>query len=505
MNMKNILFALLLLPQILFAQKHDYVWVAGDGNTTATTTHGGITINFNQTPVNAYYTYRKLNMYICNASICDTAGNLLFYTNGCDIAGANDSILENGDNINPGYPHQLHCYEYDDGYASGIQSALILPLPQNDSIYYLFHKSYIITSNPIDVITNKLLYSIIYFSNSNGIVLQKNVELINDELAFGELISVKHANDKDWWLVTPRRNSNTFYILKFTSEGIVDTFQQTIGINLNPEGEGVGQITFSPDGTKVYRVNRFDPIMVYSFDREAGVFTQFDTIPYNYGDQFVGEIGCAVSPNGRFLYLGCRKFLYQLDLQSADVSASQTVVAEWDGYANPFPTLFWQMQLGPDCKIYGLGGGDTRFYHVIHSPDEPGLACNVEQRGLPLPTPSGASMPSFPNYRLGPIDNPGVPCTATVGTQAPPTPLPVFSVFPNPVSAALKIVPNRQFGGQARVRLFDVTGRMALEEIFDPQSACTELDVRALPDGMYFYEIWSEGRVARAGKVFKVE
>jgi hypothetical protein len=26
-----------------------------------------------------------------------------------------------------------------------------------------------------------------------------------------------------------------------------------------------------------------------------------------------------------------------------------------------------------------------------------------------------------------------------------------------------------------------------------------------LPDGMYFYEMWSEGRVARAGKVFKVE
>ena len=63
----------------------------------------------------------------------------------------------------------------------------------------------------------------------------------------------------------------------------------------------------------------------------------------------------------------------------------------------------------------------------------------------------------------------------------------------------------RSFGGEVRVRLFDLTGRMALEDIFDPQSACTELDVRALPDGMYFYEIWSEGRVARAGKVFKVE
>jgi hypothetical protein len=507
MNMKNILFALLLLPQILFAQKHDYIWVSGDSNDPAITTHGGITIDFNQKPVNAYYNYRKMNMFICNASICDTAGNLVAYTNGCDIAGADDEILENGEEINPGFTWQISCIQNDDGYASGIQSALFLPLPENDSIYYLFHKQMKLMINPTFAFTEKLLYSIVDMrqNNGSGKVEAKNIELLEDTLSYGELIATKHANGKDWWLVTPRRNSNTFYILKFTNEGIVDTFQQTIGINLNPEGEGVGQITFSSDGSKIYRVNRFDPILVYDFDREAGVFTQFDTISYNYGDQFIGEVGCAVSPNGRFLYLGCRKFLYQLDLQASDISASQTVVAEWDGYANPFPTLFWQMQLAPDCKIYGLGGGDTRFYHVIHNPDEPGLACNVEQRGLPLPTPSGSSMPSFPNYRLGPIDNPGVPCTATVGTQAPPTPLPVFSVFPNPVSAALKIVPNRQFGGQARVRLFDVTGRMALEEIFDPQSACAELDVRALPDGMYFYEIWSEGRVARAGKVFKVE
>jgi hypothetical protein len=507
MNMKNILFALLLLPQILFAQKHDYVWVAGDGNTTATTTHGGITIDFNQNPVNAYYNYRKLNMYICNASICDTSGRLMAYTNGCDIAGEDDEIMENGDVINPGFARQVSCIQNEDGYASGIQSALFLPLPENDSIYYLFHKQMKLMINPTFAFTEKLLYSIVDMrqNNGSGKVEAKNIELLEDTLSYGELIATKHANGKDWWLVTPRRNSSTFYILKFTNEGIVDTFQQTIGINLNPEGEGVGQITFSSDGSKIYRVNRFDPILVYDFDREAGVFTQFDTISYNYGNQFIGEIGCAVSPGGQYLYLSCRQFLYQIDLWTANVGASQTVVAEWDGYANPIPTTFWQCQLGPDCKIYIRAGGDTRFYHVIHNPDEPGLACNVEQRGLPLPTPSGSSMPSFPNYRLGPVDNPGVPCTVTVGTQAPPTPLPVFSVFPNPVSAALKIVPNRQFGGQARVRLFDVTGRMALEEIFDPQSACTELDVRALPDGMYFYEIWCGGRVARAGKVFKVE
>lgn len=497
-----------MLPQVLFAQKYDYVWVSGDSNDPAITTHGGIIIDFNQNPVNAYYNYRKLNMFVCNASICDTSGVLVAYSNGCDIAGADDEILENGEEINPGFARQISCIENDDGYASGIQSAVFLPLPEHDSLYYLFHKQMKIVNNPLDVFTEKMLYSIVdtKFNNGLGKVTEKNIELINDTLAYGKLIAVKHANGKDWWIITPHRKNNVFYILKFTKDGIVDTLTQSIGIIPDYKTEGYGQIVFSPDGSKIYRTNPFSPIMVYTFDREAGVIAQFDTISYDYGNQpIIGEIGCAVSPNGRFLYLGARLNLYQLDLQAPDVSASQTVVAEWDGFADPFPTMFWQCQLGPDCKIYVRAGGDTRYFHVIHNPDEPGLACNVEQRGLVLPTPSGASMPSFPNYRLGPIDNPGVPCTSTVGTQAPPTPLPVFSVFPNPVSAVLKIVPNRQFGGQARVRLFDVTGRMALEEIFDPQSACTELDVRALPGGMYFYEIWNEERIVRAGKVFKVE
>jgi len=246
--------------------------------------------------------------------------------------------------------------------------------------------------------------------------------------------------------------------------------------------------------------------MVYSFDRESGSITGFDTIHYDYGNQpVVGEIGCAVSPSGRFLYLACRMFLYQLDLWAPDIGATQTVVAEWDGYANPIPTQFWQCQLGPDCKIYIRAGGDTRFFHVIHNPDEPGPGCNVEQRGLPLPTPSGASMPSFPNYRLGPIDHPGQPCSPVVGVSAPPTPLPAFSVFPNPVQSVLKILPNRQYSGHGRLRLRDVAGRLVCDEQFDAQAPCSEVGVEGLPAGVYFFEVWCEGRAQRIGKIFKAK
>jgi hypothetical protein len=507
MNMKNILFAFLLLPQVFFAQKHDYIWVSGDSNDPAITTHGGIIIDFNQNPINAYYNYRKLNMFVCNASICDTSGNLVAYTNGCDIAGADDEIILNGENINPGYVHNLKCDQENDGYSSGIQSAVILPLPDTVNIYYLFHKRIVYASNPFDVITDALFFSIIDMNENGGkgSVLLKNKPLMTGSIAFGELSAVKHSNGKDWWLVTPKRNSNSFYTFLFTQNGITDTLEQTIGSAPSPSGEGGGQTGFSPDGTMLIRQFPFDSTRLYWFDRATGFFTEYKSFYLDYGDDMPWGGGAVFSPDSKVLYVTSPTKVYQFNLTIIDIEETQQTVAVYDGYANPLPTTFWQCMLGPDCKIYIKTGQETSFYHVIHHPNELGISCNVEQRGLPLPTPHGSSMPSFPNYRLGPVDNPGVPCTATVGTQAPPTPLPVFSVFPNPVSAALKVVPNRQFGGQARVRLFDVTGRMALEEIFDPQSTCTELDVRALPDGMYFYEIWSEGRVARAGKVFKVE
>jgi hypothetical protein len=46
--------------------------------------------------------------------------------------------------------------------------------------------------------------------------------------------------------------------------------------------------------------------------------------------------------------------------------------------------------------------------HVIHSPDEPGEACQYQQHGITLPTYNSKSIPNHPNYRLGPLD--GSPC-----------------------------------------------------------------------------------------------
>jgi hypothetical protein len=509
--MKPLIF-FTLLTFSLNAQKHDYVWVTGHANQFADsiTGYGGNLINFNQIPVKTTFNQRDHNMYTYNSSICDTFGNLAFYSNGCDIIGSNDEILENGDVINPGSLRTIFCIEYQDGY-SGRENSIILPLPDTMDIYYLFHKRYLVVGNdaPCDVIFKSIVD--MKANNGKGRVIAKNIPVISDTLSSTELVAVKHANGKDWWLLSPKRNSNEFYIFKFTKNGVIDTIMQTIGISPNPQNivnrENLGQMVFTPDGAKLIRTNSYEPVMIYDFDRETGLFTNFDTIHYDYGNQLVGEVGSSISPSSQYLYLSCRKFLYQLDLWADDISSSQTTIAEWDGFTTPFPTLFVHSQLAPDCKIYTLAGGDTRYWHVIHSPDLPGTLCNVEQRGLVLPTRCGSSMPSNPNYRLGPIDNPGLPCSSTVSSSSPTHPmLDDFSVFPNPVGEQLTVVRNRSVSNKILLTVSNSLGQVVLKQIlmFDELNNFKYIPTEKLVAGTYFYGLQGEnGAILKSDVLLK--
>ncbi|MEQ1746584.1 MAG: hypothetical protein ABMA02_14225, partial [Saprospiraceae bacterium] len=82
-------------------------------------------MDFNQKEVDVSLKYRVPDLSSVSTSMCDSAGNLLFYSNGCGIYGSNDSLLQNGDNINPGELHDKFCNDpYLAVYISGKQSLL---------------------------------------------------------------------------------------------------------------------------------------------------------------------------------------------------------------------------------------------------------------------------------------------------------------------------------------------------------------------------------------------
>ncbi|MEL7222917.1 MAG: PKD domain-containing protein, partial [Bacteroidota bacterium] len=98
------------------------------------------------------------------------------------------------------------------------------------------------------------------------------------------------------------------------------------------------------------------------------------------------------------------------DLWADDIEASRITVAEWDGFADEgiFSNTFYLAQLAPNGKIYINSNNGTKHLHVINQPDSLGLACEVCQHCVELPSWNSFSMPNFPNYRLGHEE--GSPC-----------------------------------------------------------------------------------------------
>src|SRR4030095_14363471 len=93
------------------------------------------------------------------ASISDSVGNLLFYTDGVTVWNKFHNVMANGNNLHGGY--------------SSSQSALIIKQPGSDSLYYIFTVG--------EMGSYGFQYSVVDMSlqSGNGEVILKNVPVIN--------------------------------------------------------------------------------------------------------------------------------------------------------------------------------------------------------------------------------------------------------------------------------------------------------------------------------------
>src|SRR4029079_16678112 len=91
------------------------------------------------------------------------------------------------------------------GDPSAAQSSIIIPMPNADSIYYVF------TTDAIENnYANGYRYSVVNMrrDNGKGEVIQKNI-LLNASCT-ERLIAARHANGVDVWVIGNEKNSNTF-------------------------------------------------------------------------------------------------------------------------------------------------------------------------------------------------------------------------------------------------------------------------------------------------------
>lgn len=383
---------------------------------------------------------------------------------------------------------------YTSWYPEGMhlsQSHLILSKPGTAGIYYLIHST---LDNPASPPAPNSAYSLylttvdMALDGSLGGVISKNEVILQDTLNTGKITAVRHANGRDWWVLCHKWGTTLYYRLLVTPQGVAVDGTQSIGIMRSVDA---GQVCFSPQGDRfAYYYPGPRGLEVFDFDRCTGLLSNPVQVPtVSTG----AAAGVAFSPNGRFVYVSSSPNVYQFDTEAPDIAASQVLVAEWDGFYSPSPpfaTLFDIAQLAPDGKIYIATGNGTLHLHVIHDPDQPGLACNLEQHGVELPRYFMNSLPNHPNYHLGALS--GTVCDSlglSVGLTDPSAALRV-TVRPNPSTGAFTLsYPVQGTAGQLDV--LDAAGRVVHRAYLAPWSQLHHLELHQ-PPGLYHCRLrWS--------------
>lgn len=395
-------------------EKYDFNWILGRDPNVPELNSGGTYINFKNGQLESSYfnIIGKMDSY---SFISDTKGNLQFYTNGCQILSNNHQQMENGDEISPGISHDYYCETT--GYGSYLEylGLLTLPRPGYDSKYVLFHLS----RHP-DYLTCDLLYSEVDMTQNNGLgkVVQKNQFLIQDTLSL-TLSAVRHANGRDWWLISPKDTTEKYYFFLLDTAGVHGPYINQPDVNWIEGHWRNIYCGFSPDGNKFVRLGEkyASKFKIYDFDRCSGEL--FNPIILTFPDDVAFASWASFSPNSRYLYVTNNLLnLYQYDLQSSNIDSSRQLVGVYDGTVDEqgFSTKLFSMALAPDGKIYLSSSNSVRTLHVIHKPNEPGIACDFRQQDVELPANILFYMPNLPHYRV--YDVPGSLCD-TLGINAP--------------------------------------------------------------------------------------
>ncbi len=502
------LFSAATLP--LFCQAHhDNNWIMSDLN-------GAVQISFTDGTPKVDSIEVPIIFEGASFTMSDAQGKLQFYSNGCAVYGADHELLTNGDTLNFGEVYNRFCNlsPLPRGYPGGRSSNICIPRPDYPDQYYIFHKSKDYFPEPIpneDIgFYSRMYYAVVDMQAANGAgaLTEKHV-LIDDRMAEHEILLNRHANGRDWWLVSPLRNSNEYAVYLVDSSGVMMTSIQAIGIADDRWSRGGGQSVFGPQGQKLVRWNTVSGLQLFDFDRETGVLSNFAFYPspLQGGRDFLAG-GVGLSPSGQYAYVSTVLDVYQYDLWAEDIDASRLRIAEignpdslWIGVA---PSAF-NFQLGPDCKLYSYTVTGHE-HHVIHQPDERGAACQWEQGGLDL---LGVTIfrdePYFPNYRLGKLGEESSQCVGPiVSTHDAPKGRPNYlSVYPNPVDrfTPLSLSLSGVFPGfSGEWELYDNLGRrVASKQII--AGGTEDVSLNGLPKGMYFWQLSDQGRLMNQGKL----
>lgn len=357
--------------QLIFAQNEAANWYFGE--------NAGINFNSFTGGVTVLDDGKLFTREGC-ASISNGDGNLLFYTDGVTVYNKNHEQMPNGDNLL--------------GDSSSTQSALIIPLPNSNTLFYLFT----VGSNQNNT---GLKYSIVDISLDNGLgdVISKNSNLLS-RCAEKILAVSKDCSSGSIWVISTSNingdgidNLNTFFAFELSENGINTTpIKSTFNIDIS---DTRGYLKINSDGTKIASANVTSGLYLFDFDAANGIVSSPNKITISFSQANL-PYGVEFSPDGEILYVSSSNdfngsftenldpnnhisTLIQYNLNAANISQSYTVLDSRNLYRGG-------LQLGLDGKIYRALSEtyDTGlpYLGIINNPNTLGMEANYNHEGV---------------------------------------------------------------------------------------------------------------------------
>ena len=244
-------------------------------------------------------------------TISDKDGNLLFYTDGISIWDGSHTIIENGlfgDTYVTVIPHPNQPNLYYLAYIGWLENPESYPkdslITQNRDTYdkIIKKESEIAKRKPV----SKLYYTLLDIKNKKCI--EKNV-LLSTNVLFMVCVA-RHANEKDYWLISHKENSNEFQIYAINDKGLQkNTTKISIGKNKVHQKGGMGAdanfIKSNMQGNSIVfnQVNRTNlTFELFTFNNTQGIFKEVKEISLKANIDSVSLIGQEFSPNGKYLF-----------------------------------------------------------------------------------------------------------------------------------------------------------------------------------------------------------
>ncbi|WP_194767827.1 T9SS type B sorting domain-containing protein [Tamlana sp. I1] len=381
----NLLLLLYIVSFTAFAQNEAANWYFGHNS--------GIHFDSATNTVTALQD-GKLNTIEGCTSISDESGNLLFYTNGISVWNKNHDVMPNG--------YGLY------GDPSSTQSAIIIPKPNDQNIYYVFTVDDSRNNSGVKFGFN---YSIVDLTLEGGLgdITTKNINLLQDSSE--KLTAVlKDCSTKSIWVLTfasytgHAETFDTFHAFEVSNSGVnstsvKSTFPKQV---IDPRG----YLKLSPDGLKLACANSYDGLDLYNFDVATGkVSNPISLIPINASVPY----GLEFSPDSQLLYAQTSNVLYEHDnpdlpethrskliqynLASPNIPNSAVTIDDRQLYRGA-------LQLGPNGKIYRALSATYNqglpYLAAINDPNQIGLACDYTHQAINLaPGNSSQGLPPF--------------------------------------------------------------------------------------------------------------